>query len=130
MYLFIYFVTSASTLNNSHYENYSIFFYNQFCLHCWIFSKKENVIKIDSTKTLYELIVIDPGFDSWYELKKSPANYKMEEYYKHWNQRYSIEWNILFRRGDKNVDSDIDYRIDIDYGFEFQHKLYFYFKFW
>ncbi|MBN1113148.1 MAG: hypothetical protein JXA53_09585 [Bacteroidales bacterium] len=92
--------------------------------------KKENVIKIDSTKTLYELIVIDPGFDSWYELKKSPANYKMEEYYKHWNQRYSIEWNILFRRGDKNVDSDIDYRIDIDYGFEFQHKLYFYFKFW
>lgn len=92
--------------------------------------KKENAVKIDSTKTMYELIIIDPGFDSWYMLQDSPANYKMEEYYKLWNQRYAIEWNRLYRNGNNDVDSDIDYRVEIDYDFEFQHKLYYYFKFW
>ena len=91
--------------------------------------KQDKEIKIEQ-KTEYELIVIDPGFESWYSLRNVKSKHKSEAYYKNWNNRYAIEWNRLYRKGTRNIDSDIDYNLNTDYGFELNHKLYYYFRFW
>ena len=50
----------------------------------------------------YELIVFDSGFDFW-------------------NRRYAA--------GDPRINSYIDYSLNRDYGFDFNYKLYMYFRF-
>lgn len=91
--------------------------------------EQDKEIKIEK-KTEYELIVIDPGFEGWYSVRNVKAKHKSEAYYKNWNHRYAIEWNRLYRNGARNIDSDIDYDVNADYGFELNHKLYYYFLFW
>lgn len=81
----------------------------------------------DSTR--YELIVFDPGFDYWMATHKSIVNQHNNEYYQFTNYRYAQEWNRRYASGDPRVNSYIDYSMRIDYGFDFNYKLYMYFKF-
>ncbi|MBZ4676657.1 MAG: hypothetical protein JG782_1277 [Anaerophaga sp.] len=79
----------------------------------------------------YELIVLDPKFDSWLATQP-PANYYSQQYYENWNQRYVTEWN---QRHDNPIrygnfyETRIDYQPNIDYGLELNYKLYYYFRF-
>ncbi len=41
----------------------------------------------------YELIVLDPGFESWYLLHGTPAKYRSQSYYEGWNHQYVSAWN-------------------------------------
>lgn len=79
----------------------------------------------------YELIVMDPGYES-YLLSQPHMEYYSQHYYEMWNYRYVMEWN--YRHGQPLTYGDIyetyiDYHNDIDYGLELNYRLYYYFRF-
>jgi hypothetical protein len=83
-------------------------------------------VSVDSTE--YELIVIDPGFDSWYITRQIEQH--SHEYYKLKNIQYVTEWNNRLRTSGKYSDlfnSTIDYDPSVNYPFELDSKLYWYF---
>lgn len=79
----------------------------------------------------YELIVLDPGFDSWYAIHGVPAKYRSQSYYEGWNQRYVNAWNYqrMGYRYAQLIEGNIDYQPNTDYGFELNHKLFYYFMY-
>ncbi|PTN08352.1 DUF6146 family protein [Mangrovibacterium marinum] len=99
-------------------------------------NKREMVIEarqgenMEDTVT-YELVVLDPGFDSWYLLHDSPSKYHSQSYYEGWNQRYVDAWNYqhIGHRYAQVIEGNIDYQPGIDYGFELNHKLFYYFMY-
>jgi hypothetical protein len=90
---------------------------------------KPDSVAVDSVE--YELIVLDPGFESWLSTKPS-MNFYSKEYYETRNRLYVTEWNIRnlnpIRYGDL-YDTAIEYFPNIDYGLELNYRLYYYFRF-
>ncbi|MFC2089231.1 DUF6146 family protein [Bacteroidota bacterium] len=86
---------------------------------------------VDTDSAEYELVVLDPGFDSFL-FTQPTMDYYSQEYYEHWNFRYVMEWNArhsqLLEYGDM-YETYIDYRPDIDYGLELNYKLFYYFRY-
>jgi len=79
----------------------------------------------------YELIVLDPKFESWLATQP-PANYYSQQYYETWNQQYVTEWNHRHnnpQRYGSFYETYIDYDPHIDYGLELNYRLYYYFRF-
>lgn len=85
----------------------------------------------ESDSVEYELIVLDPGYDS-YLIMQPPMEYYSKQYYEMWNFRYVTEWNYRHMQplqyGDI-YETYIDYRPEIDYGLELNYKLFYYFRF-
>jgi len=85
-----------------------------------------------SDSTEYELLVFDPRFDTFLATQPYPKNFYSDTYYKNWNERYCIEWNIRhsnpLRFGDF-YETAIPYDGTVDYGIDFNFKLYQYFQF-
>jgi len=78
---------------------------------------------------VYELYIIDPGFESWLITRAKPLGYHSQSYLESWNRRYAAEWNYRYSGG-QNIDvieSSIDYQDHINYGLELNYKLYNYF---
>jgi hypothetical protein len=77
----------------------------------------------------YELIIFDAKFETWYALHNSPSHYRSSEYYEGWNSRYVSAWNQNARDPRKNwfFEHIVGYDPTIDYGFELNHKLFYYF---
>ena len=90
---------------------------------------KGNESQEDSVE--YELIVLDPGFETWYMLQNSPARYRSQEYYENWNHQYVSAWNYLATQPSKRsfFEPIIGYEPGVDYGFELNHKLFYYFQY-
>jgi hypothetical protein len=90
---------------------------------------KPDTIAVDSVE--YELIVLDPGFDSWLATKP-PENFYSKDYYKLKNTLYVTEWNYRYGNPIKFgslYESRIDYDLFIDYGLDLNYRLYYYFLF-
>lgn len=79
----------------------------------------------------YELIVFDTGFETWYTLQNSPVRYRSQQYYEGWNRQYVSEWNYLATQPGRRsfFQSIIGYEPSVDYGFELNHKLFYYFQY-
>lgn len=79
----------------------------------------------------YELIVFDTGFETWYMLQNSPARYRSQQYYENWNRQYVSEWNYLATQSSRRsfFQSIIGYEPGVDYGFDLNHKLFYYFQY-
>ena len=77
----------------------------------------------------YELIIIDPGFDTWLSVYAKPINFYDQKYYESKNLFFVNEWNSRYNRGVRPdlYSSYIDYVPGIDYGLELNYKLYNYF---
>jgi len=88
---------------------------------------KDTTALNDSTK--YDLIVFDPGFDFWYQSRIFSKNQYTNEYLKSWNHLYSQEWNRRYSSGDQLIGCYLEYDYLTDYDFEFNFKLYMYFKY-
>lgn len=86
-------------------------------------------VKDHADTTTYELIVIDPQFDTWYILHYSEAKDYTDAYYHGKNIMAVVNWNTYYRDGKYRnvVDSNIDYQPQIEYGIEVNRKLYWYF---
>lgn len=78
----------------------------------------------------HELIVLDPGFESWFAASWSPAKDRTQQYYDNWNDRYVQAWNYKATHPGyaRFFNSTIDYDMNEDYGMEVSRKLYYYFR--
>lgn len=93
--------------------------------------KVGDTLKIESDKTEYEIIIIEPGFNVWLQSIARPEGYYSQTYLENRNNIYVIEWNqrvLQPQRFNPNLyELQIDYSPNIDYGYEVNYKLYNYF---
>ena len=94
---------------------------------------KEKVeITADNDSTEYELVVMDPGYESFLITQPYPKNYYSNNYYRNWNYQYVTEWNYRYDNPNRYGDfyeTRIDYDPNIDYGIDLNYRLYQYFQF-
>jgi hypothetical protein len=80
----------------------------------------------------YELIVFDPGFETYLLTVPYSKNFYSKEYYRSWNILYSAEWNIRYHNPltyRSFYESEIPYDATIDYGLDFNYRLYHFFRY-
>jgi Family of unknown function (DUF6146) len=91
----------------------------------------QDTVRIANDKLEYEIIIIEPGFNFWLKSRAKPEGYYSQEFLENRNRFYVIEWNIRVldpQRYDPNLyELQIDYQPNIDYGYEVNYKLYYYF---
>ncbi|TDS20813.1 hypothetical protein DFQ03_0066 [Maribacter caenipelagi] len=90
-----------------------------------------DTITISSDKTAYEIIIIEPGFNTWLSSIAKPEGYYSQNFLENRNYIMVVEWNnrvMQPSRFDPNLyELRIDYSQQIDYGYEVNYKLYNYF---
>ncbi|WP_147678784.1 DUF6146 family protein [Algibacter pacificus] len=95
--------------------------------------KLNDTVTIANDDLEYEIIIIEPGFNSWLVSQAKPEGYYSQQYLENRNYQYVIEWNQRVNqpsRFNPNLyELQIDYQNNIDYGYEVNYKLYNYFIF-
>ncbi|WP_340156147.1 DUF6146 family protein [uncultured Winogradskyella sp.] len=90
-----------------------------------------DTVLISSEESDYEIIIIEPGFNSWLVSTARPEGYHSQDWLESrnaimvqsWNQR-----NLQPGQYDPNLyELRIDYDTNTDYGYEVNYKLYNYF---
>ncbi|MCB4799963.1 DUF6146 family protein [Neotamlana laminarinivorans] len=93
--------------------------------------KENDTVKISSDKVEYEIIIIEPGFNTWLVSTARPEGFYSQQYMETRNYQYVVEWNQRvnqpFRYNTNLYELQIDYQPNIDYGYEVNYKLYNYF---
>jgi len=91
-------------------------------------SLKNDTIAVDSVE--YQLIIMDPAFDTWLAAKPS-KNFYSDNYYMQKNRFYVDEWNLRYTSENSKglYDNYIDYNPDLNYGIDINYKLFYYFKY-
>jgi len=92
---------------------------------------EEDTVRIANHKLEYEIIIIEPGFNTWLLSVAKPEGYYSQEFMEIRNRILVTEWNnrvLQPQRYDPNLyELEIDYQPNIDYGYEVNYKLYNYF---
>lgn len=85
---------------------------------------------IENDSIEYELLIIEPGYDS-YLVTQPMKEYYSITYYKNWNKLYVMEWNNQYLTGKRHeiFENEIIYDRSIDYGIDLEYRLYYYFRF-
>ena len=95
--------------------------------------KSQDTVRIANDSIEYEIIIIEPGFNSWLETRAKPEGYYTQSYLESRNQMFVTEWNIRVnqpgRYSPNLYEMRINYSPHIDYGYEVNYKLYNYFIF-
>ncbi|MCF8368168.1 MAG: DUF6146 family protein [Bacteroidales bacterium] len=81
--------------------------------------------------TEYQIMIAEPGYDSWVATNRRPVEFHSLEYYKNFNKLYVSEWNhrVLAPMSDFPYDYQIDYDWQVDYGLDVEYQLFWFFKF-
>lgn len=92
---------------------------------------EEDIVKLESNALEYEIIIIEPGFNSWLATTARPEGYYSQPFMESKNWILVQEWNVRALQPIK-YNSDlyqlqIDYRPGINYGYDLNYKLYNYF---
>ncbi|SMC45272.1 DUF6146 family protein [Moheibacter sediminis] len=96
--------------------------------------KEENTLSFEKNdEDEYDIIVLDPQYETYLVSIARPMNFYSESYYKNRNQIYVNEWNLRHSQP-FNYDPDfyalrIDYESNKDYGINLEYKLYNFFEF-
>ncbi|HZW62055.1 MAG TPA: DUF6146 family protein [Flavobacteriaceae bacterium] len=92
---------------------------------------ENDTVRIANDDLEYEIIIIDPGFNTWLETMARPRGFHSQQYMEARNILFVTEWNqrvLQPQRFDPRLyELQIDYRQGIDYGYEVNYKLYNYF---
>jgi len=95
--------------------------------------KQENNadVEITADSTEYGLETFDSKFKTWFQMHGIPANYKSLQYYEVWNKQYVSAWNAKVRSGRAGsfFESITGYDSNVDYDFELNHELFYYFQY-
>ncbi|WP_372757652.1 DUF6146 family protein [Mariniflexile sp.] len=93
--------------------------------------KLGDTVRISNDELEYEIIIIEPGFNSWLASTARPEGFYSQQYMETRNYQYVIEWNqrvLQPQRYNPNLyELQIDYQPNIDYGYDVNYKLYNYF---
>lgn len=93
----------------------------------------EGAVRIENDELQYEIIIIDPGFQTYLASIAKPMNFYSQSYYEIKNNFYVTKWNIRTRNPlifNSNIyENVIDYNVHTNYGLEVNYKLFNYFKF-
>lgn len=92
---------------------------------------EQDTVRIANDELEYEIIIIEPGFNAWLISVAKPEGYYTQEFLESRNRLYVTEWNNRVlqpqRYNPRLYEMQIDYRPNIDYGYEVNYKLYNYF---
>lgn len=92
---------------------------------------EQDTVRIANDDIEYEIIIIEPGFNSWLVSTAQPKGYYSQQYLEGRNRLYVTEWNsrvLQPHNFNPNLyEMRIDYDPSIDYGYEVNYKLYNYF---
>ena len=87
-----------------------------------------DTIRIANKELEYEVIIIDPGFNTWLVSRAYPRKYHSQSFMEIKNQLYVSEWNsrvLQPQRYDPNLyEMTINYNSNIDYGYEVNYLIY------
>lgn len=86
-----------------------------------------DTVKIANEELEYEVIIIDPGFNGWLAARARPRGYHSQPFLEVKNQQWVTEWNSRVnnpQRYGELYQMRIDYRSQIDYGYEVNYLLY------
>ena len=90
-----------------------------------------DTVRIANDELEYEIIIIEPGFESWLIGRAKPEGYYSQSFLENRNRFLVAEWNRRalqpLRYGANLYEMQIDYQPHIDYGYEVNYKLYYYF---
>lgn len=97
-----------------------------------VFSDKElDTVAIKDESSNYEIIIIEPGFQTWLQSVARPEGYYSQSFLENRNQIYVMNWNqrVLepLRYDPLLYEMQINYDPLVDYGYEVNYKLYNYF---
>ena len=94
-------------------------------------SGDEEPVEIKDEESEYEIIIIDPGFNTWLWSIARPEGYYTQQFMENRNWIYVTEWNrrvIQPNRFNPDLyELQINYELGVDYGYEVNYKLYNYF---
>ncbi len=95
-------------------------------------NKIADTVRIANDSLEYEIIIIEPGFNSWIVTQRSRGYYS-EPFLENRNRQYVIEYNqrvLQPQRFNPNLyQQTINYESTIHYGYEVNYLLYNYFLF-
>lgn len=91
----------------------------------------QDTVRIANDSLEYEILIIEPGFNSWLASTAKQEGYYSQSYMEIRNIQYVMEWNQRVMQPlqyDSNLyELQIDYQPNINYGYEVNYKLYNYF---
>jgi len=86
-----------------------------------------DTIRLSSNDLEYDIIIIEPGYNSWLQTIAKPEGFYTQTYLENKNIRYVQEWNSRVMqpgRFNSNLyELEIDYRQGINYGYDVNYKL-------
>jgi hypothetical protein len=91
---------------------------------------KEEIVAVEDSLE-YQLETFDAKFETWYALHDNPSQYRSQQYYENWNRQYVNAWNYNSTQPGKRsfFEPIVGYEPNVDYGFELNHKLFYYFQY-
>ncbi len=93
--------------------------------------KASDTLRIANDELEYEVIIIEPGFNSWLASTARPRGYYSESYLENRNYIYVMEWNNRVMQPDRFnprlYEMRINYDRNIHYGYEVNYLIYNYF---
>lgn len=94
-------------------------------------AENQDTVRIANDNLEYEIIIIEPGFNTWLVSTARPEGFYSQEFMEARNRQYVIEWNnrvLQPHRFSPNLyEMQINYDPAVDYGYEVNYKLYNYF---
>ncbi|WP_031425558.1 DUF6146 family protein [Flavimarina sp. Hel_I_48] len=98
-----------------------------------IAASENDTVRIANDSLEYEIIIIDPGFNTFLNSIARPEGYYSQNYLENKNKFLVIDYNQRvmqpFRYNPNLYEQQINYDASIDYGYEVNYKLYCYFVF-
>jgi len=89
---------------------------------------QNDTVRIANDTLQYEVIIIDPGFNSWLLTNAHFRGYHSQSYLESKNQLYILEWNsrvLQPQRFDPRLyEMTINYDPTVDYGYEVNYLIY------
>jgi len=93
--------------------------------------KQNDTVTIANDDLEYQIIIIEPGFNTWLLSRARPEGFYSQQFLENRNYQYVVAWNqrvMQPQRFNANLyEMQIDYQPGIDYGYEVNYKLYNYF---
>lgn len=87
-----------------------------------------DTLRIANDQLEYEVIIIEPGFNSWLASSGRPRGYYSESYLEARNQMWVQEWNSRVMQPDRFnsrlYEMRINYDSNIHYGYEVNYLIY------